>query len=256
MSRRRLPLLDGILPIDRARLPTEVIAGATLAALAMPEVMGYTKIAGDAGHHRPLHVVLPILAFALLGSSRHLVVGADSATAAVLAAGLGGVAAAGARSPRNGSRSPDSALMCGVLMIIARLLRLGFIANFLSHSVLIGFLTGRRHPGRPGPVRRYVRGQRAEAAATLQKFAKTLGSIPRPTSLPTLAVSVAVLVVILGLGRVNRKIPGALIAVVGMVASSYVFDSQPRASRSIGTVPGGLPAIGPPAITGGQASTT
>ena len=88
---RRPPawLLNGLLPIDPASVPSDVIAGATLAALAIPEVMGYAKIAGTPGDHRPVHVlILPVALFALFGSSRHLVVGADSATAAILATGL------------------------------------------------------------------------------------------------------------------------------------------------------------------------
>ena len=78
-------LLGGILPIDPARMPVDVIAGATLAALAIPEVMGYAKIAGSPVITGLYTLVLPIALFALFGSSRHLVVGADSATAAILA---------------------------------------------------------------------------------------------------------------------------------------------------------------------------
>ena len=84
----RLPVLEGILPLDRKRIPTDLIAGATLAALAIPEVMGYTKIAGMPVITGLYTILIPIAVFALLGSSRHLVVGADSATAAILFAGL------------------------------------------------------------------------------------------------------------------------------------------------------------------------
>ena len=84
----RFALFQGLLPIDRERLPLDLIAGATLAALAIPEVMGYAKIAGMPVVTGLYTIVLPIIAFAILGSSRHLVVGADSATAAILATGL------------------------------------------------------------------------------------------------------------------------------------------------------------------------
>ena len=86
-TRNRFPILEGVLPIDMPRLPTEVIAGLTLAALAMPEVMGYAKIAEMPVVLGLYTLVLPLAAFAIFGSSRHLVVGADSATAAVLATG-------------------------------------------------------------------------------------------------------------------------------------------------------------------------
>jgi MFS superfamily sulfate permease-like transporter len=91
----RLPLLNGVLPIEGTKVPVDVIAGVTLAALAIPEVIGYTSIAGMPVVTGLYTILLPIFAFALLGSSRHLVVGADSATAAVMAAALGSPAVAG-----------------------------------------------------------------------------------------------------------------------------------------------------------------
>lgn len=84
---RRSPILQGLLPLDRTGVPTDIIAGVTLAALAIPEAMGYTSIAGMPVITGLYTILVPLLLFALLGSSRHLVVGADSATAAVLAAG-------------------------------------------------------------------------------------------------------------------------------------------------------------------------
>ena len=101
---RRFPVLEGILPIDRKRIPMDIVAGVTLAALGIPEVMGYTSIAGMPVITGLYTILIPIAVFALLGSSRHLVVGADSATAAIMAAGLAGMAR---RSPRpSTSRSP------------------------------------------------------------------------------------------------------------------------------------------------------
>ena len=132
--------VQGLLPIDRARIPAEAIAGVTLATLAIPEVMGYTQIAGMPVVTGLYTILLPLIAFALLGSSRHLVVGADSATAAILAAGLAGMAATG--SPQYVALASLLALMAGALLLAARLLRLGFLADFLSRTVLIGFLTG------------------------------------------------------------------------------------------------------------------
>ena len=76
-SKRPLPFFEGILPIDASRISTDVVAGATLAALAIPEVMGYTTIAGMPVITGLYTIILPIIAFAILGSSRHLVVGAD-----------------------------------------------------------------------------------------------------------------------------------------------------------------------------------
>ena len=92
---RRMPFLKGLLPIDRAQLPHDIVAGITLAALGIPEVMGYTKIAGTPTVTGLYTILLPLVAFALLGASRHLVVAADSATAAILASSLVAVAALG-----------------------------------------------------------------------------------------------------------------------------------------------------------------
>ena len=114
--------------------------------------------------------------------------------------------------------------MCGVLMIVARLIKLGFIANFLSHSVLIGFLTGVGIQVALGQFGWLVRCQRGQRHDPPEVRAHALSGIANgETSVPTLAVSLSVLAIIVGLGRVNKKIPGALIAVVGMILLSYVL---------------------------------
>jgi len=237
-------LFQGLLPIDRARLPLDLIAGATLAALAIPEVMGYSKIAGTPVVTGLYTLLLPIFAFAVLGSSRHLVVGADSATAAILATGLLATGAVSG-SPQYVELASLAALMCGVALIAARLLKLGFIANFLSRSVLIGFLTGVGIQVAMGQVAGMF-GVDAGSGTTLEKFANTLRAIPTETNVPTLVVSISVLVVILGLGRVNKAIPGALIAVVGAIAASYFLDLAAQGVTTLGTVPGGLPSLSLP----------
>src|SRR5256884_7159131 len=91
----RLPVLEGVLPVERSRLPADALAGLTLAALGVPEVLGYAKIAGMPLVTGLYTLLLPMAVFAVLGSSRHLVVAADSATAAILAAALAGLAVAG-----------------------------------------------------------------------------------------------------------------------------------------------------------------
>ena len=136
----RLPVLQGLLPVDRKRAPAEMLAGLTLAALAIPEVMGYTDIAGMPVVTGLYTILLPVLVFAVLGSSRHLVVGADSATAAVMAAGLAGLATA--KSDQYVALAGLLALMAAGMLLVARIVRLGFLADFLSRTVLIGFLTG------------------------------------------------------------------------------------------------------------------
>ena len=105
-----ISILGSIRPYDRSWLTKDVIAGITLAALAIPEVMGYTKIAGTPVVTGLYTLVLPVLAFGLFGSSRHLVVGGDSATAAIMFAGIAALGIAGVQpeSP-SGWPSPASA---------------------------------------------------------------------------------------------------------------------------------------------------
>src|SRR5450759_4595794 len=120
-GRRRLPLLQGLLPINQQLIPVDLIAGLPLAALGIPEVMGYSKIAGMPVITGLYTLVLPVLVFALLGSSRHLVVGADSATAAIIAAGLAGLASQG--SAQYVALAGALALIAAAFLILARIIQ-------------------------------------------------------------------------------------------------------------------------------------
>src|SRR6476660_150064 len=137
---RHLPVLQGVLPIERSRILPDALAGLTLAALGIPEVLGYARIAGMPLITGLYTMVLPMAVFAVLGSSRHLVVAADSATAVILAAALTGLAVAG--SERYVQLAGLAALLAGAMLLLTRLARLGFLANFLSRTMLVGFLTG------------------------------------------------------------------------------------------------------------------
>jgi hypothetical protein len=106
----------------------------------VPQVLGYSKIAGMPVVTGLYSLMLPLVAFAAFGSSRYLVVAADSATAAIFAGGVSGIATpAGAQYV---ALAGIVALLTAVLLLLARLLRLGFIADFLSRTVLVGFLAG------------------------------------------------------------------------------------------------------------------
>lgn len=143
---RRYPvtLLQGILPYQRSLLARDIVAGITLAALAIPEVMGYTQIAGTPVITGLYTILIPAIAFAVLGSSRHLVVGGDSATAAILYAGIAGLGVSGLQPNTSEwlAYASLAALITAGLLMLARLARLGFLADFISRTVLIGFLTG------------------------------------------------------------------------------------------------------------------
>src|SRR5437660_1518128 len=138
----RLPVLQGVLqgvlPVERSRVPADALAGLTLAAIGIPEVLGYAKIAGMPLVTGLYTMLLPMAAFAVLGSSRHLVVAADSATAAILAAALTGLAAVG--SPEYVRLAGLAALLTGAMLLVARLARLAFLAHFLSRTLLVVIL--------------------------------------------------------------------------------------------------------------------
>src|SRR3954451_10873236 len=134
-------LFGSIRPYDRSFLSRDVVAGVTLAALAIPEVMGYTKIAGTPVITGLYTILIPILAFAVVGSSRHLVVGGDSATAAIMFAGIASLGVAGLEpnTPQCLALASLSALLAAGFLVLSRLARLGFLANFISRTVLVGF---------------------------------------------------------------------------------------------------------------------
>jgi len=249
-KRRRfpVPLFEGILPLDKAGVPTEVIAGATLAALAIPEVMGYTEIAGMPVMTGLYTMLVPVVVFAILGSSRHLVVGADSATAAIMFAGLTPLAAAG--SPQYVALAGMLALMAGLFLLLARILRLGFLADFLSRTVLIGFLTGVGIQVACGQLAGMFGFPKAGRGPALQVYnwVKDLGQ----TSLTTLAVSVAVLLVIIVGDRLTKRVPWALLAVTGAIAASALLDLSAHGVAILGTIPGGLPHVTWPGIPAGD----
>lgn len=143
-----MALLEGIRPYRRSWLVRDVVAGVTLAALAIPEVMGYSRIAGTPVITGLYTILLPVVVFAFLGSSRHLVVGGDSATAAIMYAGIAGLGIAGVTPGSSGwlALASLSAIVCGGLLLLARVLRLGFLADFISRTVLVGFLSACPRP--------------------------------------------------------------------------------------------------------------
>ena len=242
---RKWPVARGLLPLRRSQVTGDVLAGVTLAALGIPEVLGYAKIAGMPVVTGLYTLLLPMAVFAVLGASRHLVVGADSATAAILAAALTGLAAAG--STKYVHLAGLAALLTGGLLLLARLARLGFLANFLSRTVLLGFLTGVGIQVAAGQLPDML-GVKATGTGTLTKLADTLSKLAH-AHWQTVAVSVAVIAVTLTARKITRRVPGALIAVVGAIIVSRAADLAGHGVAVLGAVPQGLPHLGPPTLS-------
>ena len=189
MTRRpQRPVLRGVLPSRRSELAADLLAGVALAALAIPQALGYAKIAGMPVVTGLYTLLLPMAVFAILGSSRHLVVAADSATAAMLAAALAGMAAPA--SARYVHLAGLAALLTGVLLLLARMARLGFLANFLSRTVLLGFLTGVGIQVAIGQLPDML-GVSAPSSHTLIKLVQTVEALPSAQG-ATVAVSLSV----------------------------------------------------------------
>ena len=215
LSPFRWPVLAGVLPLHRAQIPTEIIAGITLAALAIPEVMGYTKISGTPVITGLYTLLVPACLFALLGSSRHLVVGADSATAAILASGLVGMAAVGTGEYL--ALASLLALMVGALLIVASAVGLGFMADFLSKTVLVGFLSGVGIQ-----VAAHALSELLGVKAAHHDIATLVGALwEGGVKINTAALTVAAgVLAVIGIStfvskRLGFRIPGPMIAVIG-----------------------------------------
>jgi sulfate permease, SulP family len=237
-----LRLFQGIRPISRAGAVRDALAGFQLAALNIPQALGYTKIAGMPVVTGFYTLLLPLLAFAVFGSSRYLVVGADSATAAILAGKLTGMAPVA--SARYMALASTVALLTAGFLSLARVLKLGFLADFLSQTVLTGFLTGVGFQ-----VAIAVLGGMLGLEVHSNKSVGQLLEVFRSLALvhlPTVAISAVVVTGIYGLRRIAPNLPGALLAVAGAIAASAAWNLAGHGISIVGPVVGGLPHFGLP----------
>ncbi len=204
--------------------------------------MGYTRIAGTPVITGLFTILIPMGLYALIGSSRHLVVGADSATAAVLAAGLVGIATIG--SPDYIAYAGLLALMVGIMLIGARLVRLGFLADFLSRTVLVGFLAG---VGVQVAIRQIpdMLGIPSHGTSPIQELVTDLAQLSKLNTY-ALVISLTVLVIIFGIRRISKNIPIALIAVICLIVASYTLNLASYGVATVGGIPSGLPKLGFP----------
>jgi sulfate permease, SulP family len=190
-----LNLFQGIRPLKRGGALRDAVAGVAFAAMNIPQALGYTRIAGMPVVTGLYSLLLPLFAFATFGSSRFLVVAADSATAAILRGGLVGMAPSA--STRYVALAGLVALLTAAFLLLGRLLKLGFVSDFLSQTVLVGFLTGIGFQ-----VGIAVLGQMLGIQVTSHRSILQLVEISRglpKVHLPTLAVTLAVLAFVFAL---------------------------------------------------------
>jgi SulP family sulfate permease len=236
----RFPLFQGLRPFQWSEVPKNLLAGITLAAMNIPQSLGYTRIAGTPVITGLYTLLLPLVAFATFGSSRYLVVAADSATAAILAGSLSGIAPTG--SARYVALAGLVALLTACFLLLARVLKLGFLADFLSRTVLLGFLTGVGFQVGIAVLGEML-GVNVHSRRTPGQFLEVLRLVPQAHPL-TVEISVAVVTCILLFRRFASKLPGPLFVVAGAVASSAIFHWAERGVTILGPIPGGLPQLG------------
>ena len=234
-----LKILGGLLPIKPREAARDAFAGLTLASMNIPQVLGYTRIA-----HTPVvtglyTVLLPLVAFAVFGSSRHLVVAADSATAAIFSGSLSRMAPLA--SEKYMALVGMLTLETAGLLLVARVFKAGFLADFLSRTVLVGFLTG---VGVQVGVAMLgdMLGVKIDSTRTLgQLWELAVRAASADGRVVGLSVFVAASILI---GRrFAPRFPVSLVLVVGMIAVSAWLHLAERGFSVIGPVPGGLPSL-------------
>ena len=230
-------MFEALRPFSKQRALRDAAAGVAMAAMSIPQSLGYAAIAGMPAVTGFYTLLAPLLSFAAFGSSRYLVVAADSATAAILAGGIAPMATAG--SAKYLSLAAATALLTASFLLVARILKLGFIADFLSRTVLVGFLTGVGFQVGIGVLGQML-GIQTHSRRTVLQLVQVLRGLPQ-AHMPSLILSAVALAIILALARWAPKVPGALIAVAGSIAASAAWDFAGRGIAVIGPVPSGLP---------------
>jgi SulP family sulfate permease len=240
----REPLLVRAVPVTRdvpsyrpASAGRDLLAGLTVAALAVPSAMAYGQLAGLSPVNGLYALLLPTVAYVLLGSSRRLVIGPEGATSTLVAAAVLPLAVAG--SADAAELASMLALLVAVCFFLARLLRIGWIADYFSRPVLIGYLHGVAITLVVAQLGKLLGLDidASEPLGRLWEIAKELDDV----SGATVAVSAVALATLAGLRRFVPLLPGALIVVVGAIGASWAFDFGSHGIALVGPVEGGLP---------------
>jgi high affinity sulfate transporter 1 len=228
-----------------ADLPHDLAAGLAVAAVALPVGVAYAQLAGFDPVVGLYSSILPLVAYALFGTSRQLIVGPDAATCALIAAAVAPMAAGDPSAYI--ALSALLALFAGLICIAASFMRLGALADFLSRPILVGFLNGIAISIALGQAGKLF-GFDVEKKGILPVAIEVATKIAQ-THWLTLAVAVLALVILLLMPKLTRKVPAALVAMVvaGAVVAAFGLDGAGVAT--LGQVPAGLPSLGLPTST-------
>ncbi len=231
----------------REWLARDVFAGLALTAMMVPVGMAYAAVAGLPVIHGLYASIAPLLAYAVFGPSRLLVVGPDSSLAALIAATI--VPLAAGDPDRAAALAAALALLSGALCILVGLVRFGFVTELLSKPIRYGYLNGIALTLLVGQLPPLL-GFEVEAGDLLHEGASLARGIAQGKVNPVAAaVGGMCIVLILGLRRRLPAVPGVLVAVVGATVVSAGFDlAQRHGVAVVGSVPAGLPVLGLPAV--------
>jgi high affinity sulfate transporter 1 len=224
----------------------DLIAGLTTAAVVIPKAMAYATIAGLPVQVGLYTAFLPMVIYAVLGTSRALSVSTTTTLAILTAAELGEVVPNGDPASLL-TASAMLALLVGAILVLASILRLGFVANFISEPVLVGFKAGIGVVMVLDQVPKIL-GVHFTRGAFVQNLLATIQAIPR-TSLATLAVGVSVIALLIAIQYYAPKAPAPLLAVAAGTTAAYVLNLHAHGVELVGHIPQGLPLPIAPAFS-------
>jgi len=230
---------------QRAWLSTDLAAGVSVAAVAIPVAIAYAKLAGVPPVYGLYASLLPLVIYAVLGSSRQLIIAPDAATCAIVAAVV--TPLAGADPARYVALSAGLAMIGGVFCIAAGLARMGFLTNFLSRPILTGYLNGiaiciiMSQLGAMCGV--------TLAPAGFFRMLWNFGAVAGQTHVPTVALGLGTLAALFVCARVVPRVPAPLLAAIGGIAASAWFHLGDHGVHLLGAIPAGLPWPRIPALS-------
>jgi high affinity sulfate transporter 1 len=236
---RVAPGLGNLLQYERSSVPHDLVAGLSVASVALPVGVAYAQLAGFNPAVGLYSSILPLLAYAIFGTSRQLIIGPDAATCALITAAVTPLAAGNQETYE--SLSMTLALLAGLFCILASFVKLGALADFLSKPILVGFLNGVALSiilGQIGKVFGYPISA-GGIVPRLTEFVSKLGL----THLPTLAVGVGTFIILLLTPRIFKKVPAALVAMILAAIAVRLLGLEQHGVKILGEVPGGLPPI-------------
>ncbi len=244
--RKYLPVLQWLPGYPSRWLRFDLVAGLTAAAVVIPQAMAYAAIAGLPVQVGLYTALVPMLIYVLLGTSRPLSVSSTSTISMLTATELARVAQGGDPAETLVAAS-TLALLVGVFLLLAGLLRLGFLANYISLPVLTGFKAGIGVVIFVGQLGK-VLGLSIEKGPVFQSLLSVLQNLGQ-IHWPTLALSLATLAVLLLLPRLNKRIPAALVAVALGILAASLLNLEASGVELVGEIPAGLPSVSLPNLS-------